>query len=253
MPHLKSCATGLSGTGCKQSLAFRLRKKSLRRQVPARRHGIVRVEAESPQDRKQEPKGSLIHFALRQKTLGSFGDILCRQLHSIIALHGKERFQKLGRIDAQQVAIFALEKPEADVSERLQHPPVAALGTLRAGGRRPESSELSRKKRDNLIGFPQAIRPEDDSFSFTQGHESLWQSASARRPSHKLNKLSIAPAARKVKTRPLLALKSPLSVGPPQQGKSFMLTLRPAAAPHPVENYLSRPHSLSAQHHPFHD
>src|SRR5579863_1211370 len=94
-------------------------------------------------------------------------------MHRVVALHGKERLQKLRRVDPQQVPVLSLEQPKPDVSKRLKNASVPAFGPLRSGSHSPQTTELPGKKRDNLVRFAQAICPEDDCFRFAKWHRVL--------------------------------------------------------------------------------
>src|SRR5207249_4861447 len=104
--------------------------------------------------------------------------------------------EQLGRVQAQQVAVLALVEPQADVAQGLERPAIAALGALRPARRSPQTPELTREERNDLIGFTQAVGPEHDGFCFAQGH--LRDSMSTRRQK---NKVSISLRAQEAKNR----------------------------------------------------
>ena len=150
------------------------------REVPSEpQHPVVEIEQrpvnltgpfEGAKHRHEQPKGPLVDLTLRQEPLRDLGQVLGRDLGAIVLLHVEEGFHQLGRVQAQQVAVFALKKPKADVAQRFERSAVTTLGTLRSGCRRPQAPKLTGEKRDNLVSFPQAVGPENNGFCFAKRH-----------------------------------------------------------------------------------
>jgi hypothetical protein len=74
-----------------------------------------------------------------------------------LALCWKKSFQELALINANQVAILALEKPDAHVRHQLESGAKAALGAPRASGDTANSSRSAREKTNQAISFAQRI------------------------------------------------------------------------------------------------
>jgi len=114
-----------------------------------------------------------------QHRLGHFAqDGQCHS-RTVISKRIQERFHQFALIDAHQIAVLPLVKPNMNVREALERRTEPALRSPRAGSHSANSPHGTREKTDQAVGFTERVGLQDDGLGFVGWHQGIGALATA--------------------------------------------------------------------------